>query len=80
MYGSQKHIPSFINNAEEIKNKGVSDIIVISGLSNILVRFYRSFLQIVISNWISSMLMRRAIVYLVCLTLSSFRFFVSEFA
>jgi peroxiredoxin len=27
---SQKHIPSFINNAEEIKNKGVSDIIVIS--------------------------------------------------
>jgi hypothetical protein len=29
---SQKHIPSFIENAKEIKSKGVSDIIVISGL------------------------------------------------
>lgn len=29
---SQKHIPSFIDNAKEIKSKGVSDIIVISGL------------------------------------------------
>ncbi|KAG0586155.1 hypothetical protein KC19_2G069000 [Ceratodon purpureus] len=27
---SQKHIPSFIENAKEIKSKGVSDIIVIS--------------------------------------------------
>lgn len=36
---SNKHVPSFMENAKEIKSKGVSEIIVISGSCNLVLTF-----------------------------------------